>query len=973
MRFFIVAATLFVAVCSFTFSQTASASRRAEIEAIMDSCNYYLQTQDFARAQEFIDVAEPLIINEIGKVDTFYIALLNIKQTLAHAAGDYSGALKYCEQSAPIVKEIRGEDSQDYAVTIGSLAMFNSAVGNLPLGDSLFKEAIQLHEKAFPPDHPYYASLLMNSAQFYAYRGLNDEAEPLMKKAIEIYEKAFGKDAPETLDFYSNLATFYSNEGRYAEAEPLFIKYYASVKKNFPGDNIRKASAANNIGWFMEACGRYEDALGYYSEAVEMQRRLFPEGNARLALYLNNKASVLMELDRLDEADVAQTKSFELAEKYLEKKGEYYSVIKNNTAYCLKLKGEYEKALPLLEESLRLMKERYPGDQWQKAAAYGNLGTLYSLLGDYEKAEEAIDTALAIDIRTANIDKKYLIKDFLAAAVHYKAKGDLGSAEGYYKSMLAESQEIITNVFPYFSESEKLDFWNLLRNNYANFNDFAVLRSEENPAILGDMYDARLFTKALIYNSSAKVKNRIASSGDSSLISKFEEWQVLRENLLQLYSVSEEAKTGINVDSLESVANDLEKELSRESEAFAKSYEKKKISWRSIQVLLQPDEAAVEVVRFRRYDYDKFKDDTVCYAFLIVTGETYDRPDLVVVKNGADLEKGAFNYYRKAIDNKIPDNESFGKYWSELHKKIKGFKKIYFSADGVYNKINPATFKTPEGKYLIDVYDIRRLNCTKDILLGFYKSKEESNIYNNAVLIGDPDFAENLDSEYSGDQPLAEIRGIDLYPLPGTREEVDDIKAALENKNWDVQIFTGKNATKEAVKSVKSPRALHIATHGMFLEKISKFQSSVFGFSGETAENNPLLKSGLFFAGSANSSDQNDSFSPEGILTAYEAMNLDLDRTEIVALSACETGLGEVLDGEGVFGLLRAFQAAGAKTVIMSLWSVADEATQELMSEFYENWTAGMTKREAFAAAQKTVREKYVDPYYWGAFVMVGE
>lgn len=221
-------------------------------------------------------------------------------------------------------------------------------------------------------------------------------------------------------------------------------------------------------------------------------------------------------------------------------------------------------------------------------------------------------------------------------------------------------------------------------------------------------------------------------------------------------------------------------------------------------------------------------------------------------------------------------------------------------------------------------------------------------------------------------EKIASTRGLELTRLPGTEKEIKDIEKFLKSKKWDVNSYLGDNALKTAY----NPRVLQIATHGLFLEDVYLGNKEIFGFQTKEVVENPLLRSGLFFTGAGNylKSDSTKTIGDEnGLLTAYEAMNLDLDKTELVVLSACETGEGDINNGEGVFGLRRAFQQAGAKSVIMSLWEVNDEATQKLMSSFYSKWVTGMPKRKAFSEAQQEVRKQFPEPYYWGAFVMVGE
>lgn len=191
-------------------------------------------------------------------------------------------------------------------------------------------------------------------------------------------------------------------------------------------------------------------------------------------------------------------------------------------------------------------------------------------------------------------------------------------------------------------------------------------------------------------------------------------------------------------------------------------------------------------------------------------------------------------------------------------------------------------------------------------------------------------------------------------------------------------MFAEGAALEEAVKRARSPRLLHLATHGFFLGEQS--------YAGDAAADvnpgleNPMMRSGLFFAGAERAllGARPPEGLEDGVLTAYEAAALDLQGTELVVLSACETGLGQVRNGEGVFGLRRALQIAGARAVLMSLWAVPDRETQELMGLFYDKWLAGAENHDALRAAQLEMRERIRTRYgkdlahYWGGFILVG-
>jgi CHAT domain-containing protein len=306
--------------------------------------------------------------------------------------------------------------------------------------------------------------------------------------------------------------------------------------------------------------------------------------------------------------------------------------------------------------------------------------------------------------------------------------------------------------------------------------------------------------------------------------------------------------------------------------------------------------------------------------------------------------------YKNSIKFKVQDEQAYNQYWRKIRESLNGITKVYLSPDGVYNQINLYSIKNQETKkYIIDEVQIEIVTNTKDLL----HEKISKTHQNNIVLIGNPTF-------YSSANSIPEES---LSPLPGTSLEVAKINDMMTKNNWTGSIYTGQVASEEKLKEVMDPRVLHIATHGFFEKDIEDKEED------DNKRENPLLRSGLMLAGAGSPFNNKE----DGILTAYEAMNLNLDNTDLVVLSACETGLGEIKNGEGVYGLQRAFRVAGAKSMIISLWKINDETTQKLMVSFYGEWLKTGNRREAFTFAQANIRKEYTDPYYWGAFIMIGD
>jgi CHAT domain-containing protein len=308
---------------------------------------------------------------------------------------------------------------------------------------------------------------------------------------------------------------------------------------------------------------------------------------------------------------------------------------------------------------------------------------------------------------------------------------------------------------------------------------------------------------------------------------------------------------------------------------------------------------------------------------------------------------------------------------------------------GVYNNINLNTLYNPEtGKYLIEEKDIRIVNSARDFVMS---KEQEKKIYttNTASLFGFPDFNGNTTVAADSTDFLASTRdlnsfwldsltrgGLKANPLPATKIEVENISLTLKSKGWQVNSYLAENASETNIKKQESPRILHIATHGYFFPDIpiDKDNTRFLGMDRQQVIQDPMLRSGLLFTGANRTLKGEESNGENGLLSAAEAALLDLRETELVVLSACETGKGEVKNSEGVYGLRKAFSDAGAKNIIMSLWKVDDKVTQEFMTRFYEIWLNDKTSiREAFNKTQLEIKAKYPEPYYWGAFILVGE
>ncbi len=895
---------------------------------------HYQDTGDYNSAEAYF-LKQLNMLKEAGQKQSLsYATTLNNLGTVKQNQAKLIEAQQYLEQAKQISATLSGVNSMHYAGVIENLGLALTQLGDYTNAEELINESIKIKKTTVGEESPLYANSIQNLGRIKQLKGKYQEAEPLFALALKLKKNAFGTSHPEYANALNNSALLYQTMGNFKKAEPLFMEATDIYKTRYGTNHPEYATTLENLATLYKLEGKDEKAQLLLEQTLAIDKAIYGENHPRYATTLHNLASVYKDLDKKEQA-----------------------------------KSLYEQALSI---DKAVFGEKHPA----YASTLYNLAVLNQEMNQFDEAEIKFKEALAIRKEILGENHPDYAYALYGLAGLYHGMRKYAEAKNFYDQVIANYLQQIKDFFPSLSENEKGAFYAKIRPVLESYQDFcveyALSGSPEGKQIIADLYNLQLSTKALLLHSSNKVRNRIFSSGNQTLIDSYINWTEEKEKLSKYLSYSDEelAQKKIDLNALSEEINAIEKVLSQQSELFAKDIEQPNFTWQNVRDVLTDKQAAIEILRIKK----RYVDDSVMYVALIVK-KTSEVPELALLKNGQSLEKRYFNYYRNAIKFTVGDDISFAQFWQPIENQLEGIDQVFASTDGIFNKININTLWNNQlNKYVLDQYNVQSLSNTRDLLIT---PTFVSNTPNVAEVFGFPDYNLTASSTVNTSPGLTRASEFgfneSIPELPGTKVEADKLYNLLEEKNWAANLYLWEDANEAKIKSIPAPKLLHIATHGFFKSDVDFKQGKDYGAGFNNAEQNPLFRSGLLLAGSAKSLPTSSKIDGEdGVLTAYEAMNLNLDNTELVVLSACETGIGEVRNGEGVYGLQRAFMVAGAKSVIMSLWQVDDNTTQLLMINFYKNWLSGINKFDAFKDAQKQLKEKYSDPFHWGAFIILG-
>jgi CHAT domain-containing protein/Tfp pilus assembly protein PilF len=906
---------------------------------------------------------------DLSPGDTILAYVLNVIGKAHYYKADYAKCKLSWQESYEIRIKTLGVESEAVAASLNNLGALAKTVGDFPLAESLYVQMLAIRRRVQGDGHPDLAGGFNNLASLYRIEGKFAEAEPLYRKALAINEKDAGPDHPATAGCLNNLGILYDEQGRYDMAEEYYRRAL-SIWRNTLGEmHPQVAAGLNNLAGLYYNTGKFAQAESLYQKALAIRGEIYGPDHLSLTSSMNNLGVLYMEY------------------------------------------GDYEKAEPLLIRSLSIKENTLPPDHPMIASSCDNLATLYYNQGIYGKAEEYESRALDIFERSYGENHPYTAACRLNLGSIYAASGDFAEGLIEYREVQKSRHDFIDDVFSYASEVQKLKYvhkYPVIDNKLLSL---AMLTGSDSAKSAA--FEMVLKGKAAVIDAMCAEKEFVLKSGSENDKAQIKTWSNICGQLSNLMlGGAESLKPEVysqRIDSLYAVKDSIELAMSQKSAEFAQKLEARKFSPEKLSMVMPDNSVLWEIIQYRPYDFagagsEKHRTGKPEYAAFI-----YHKSGTLTFINLGDASEinRLIHQARQAIYYAPSEIYEINELQAEMRFKVIARKlydrlfeplisrsdnpdRIFLAPDGQLNLLPFDILANADGKYVVENYSVSYVSSGRD----FSKFAAVNELEKNVIIIANPDFnfSGGTDSGRNKEGKTVPASDVTILSrgtavplaclkyrfssLPDTEREAEFLGDLFGSKSgYKVILHESARASEENLKNIPAnPAILHLATHGFFCMHDST--------GSETFLTNPLVRSGLALAGANDFRERDRQGSSDigenGILTAFEASGLPLRRTTLVTLSACETGLGEIEEGEGVFGLRRAFQYAGARSLLMTLWKVPGTETSDLMEEFYSQWLDGLTKAEALRKSVLSIIKKRREqtnsahPYFWGAFVLFG-
>jgi CHAT domain-containing protein/Tfp pilus assembly protein PilF len=888
--------------------------------------------------------------------------------------GNAEAAKQYIQEAIRIYERELGADDTDIGYAFNSLAAIYMQLGQLGEAETCLKRVIAVWESKLQLGDATLALAYHNLGSVLIEQGRETEARPNIQRSIYILENTRIPPEYEAAPglFRLTLAKVERRLGNFSEALKIVTEAEEIIKSKLSAEHPDAIEAEKELADIYRGEGKFSECADHLKTVLKTQQKVYGPEHPEIAYTLNNLAGVYERLDMIREAEELYLKSFEMRKELLGSVHPDLATPLNNLGLLYARHRRHLESEQLLQQALEIREATLPEHHPDLVQTIHNLAIVEIALRNFDKALLLMERALHLDEQL----------------MEYRRRSSSELEKAISFQMIGRRFEVLVSMVCQF---------------------MTVTREALNIA-----FEAVIRRKGLMVESLASERTALKTNGD--LFNK------LRNTTNQLASLAiggpRTLPTSTYVSTVEELENRLKKleiEISANEDLASDTALDQESTLPIILASLPEETTLIEyvvcpIIDFRNLDFGEganphhylafvISGGTSPKTFLLDLGPTQEINELIR-QYRSELELIALRPINPEIECNAERNlsevgrEIYRRIFAPLESAIGDAKTIYIAPDEELNLLAVGSLKNFQDQYLVERYQIAYLATAKDLL----RFRPGSGTGKGMFVFADPDynlapFEPRPDIELSSDDITslaAFFRAHTWHRLEGTREEAQAIAKHLGDQ---VHIFLDKDAREDIVKQLTSPQILHLATHGFFLQNeyletgfpalISKRE--LFGDSVESSDKKiliqfpPLLRSGLVFAG-ANlasrcpvSGDVDD-----GILTALEVSALKLWDTDLVVLSACETGLGETSFGDSVIGLRRAFQVAGAQTLVISLWPVPDKDTTALMAVFYRNIRNGLGRARALQEATVEIlnaRRRHIGaahPFYWGAFICIG-
>jgi tetratricopeptide (TPR) repeat protein/CHAT domain-containing protein len=943
--------------------------------------------------------------------------MLNNLAELHQDRDDYAAAEPLLREALGIVRKVHPPTHPDVALALSNMGGLHEAMGDYDRAEALLREALGIVRKAYGPEHPDVARALGKLGDLYRERGDYDRAEALLREALGIFRKAHGPEHPDVARALNNLSIVHRDRGDYAAAEPLRREALGIFRKAHGPEHPDVARALGNLGDLYRERGDYDRAEALLREALAILRKVLGPSNRDVASALSKLAPLYQAMGDYDRAEALLREALGILRKVLGPVHIDVAAALNNLSVVHRAMGDYDRAEALLREALGIVRKAHGPEHPLAAMILSNLGEVHANTGDYTAAEPLLREALEFLRKVLGPQHPEVAIPLINLASLLAAMGQASGALELEKEAAAIVDRTVAQIFSVSSDRQRMGYLSMIRFAYYGFLSLVTRSLPGHPQALKVCLDLVLRRKGLGAEA-------LAAQRDAVLTGRYPE---LGQQLRALTALRRQISRRI-LDGPGPEGPEMQRRLLATWEAEMERLEAElavRIPEMRLNHLLQADRGAVAtmlpkgavLVEFVLFDTFDFKAVPArgerrwlparYLAFILPAGA----PDAVVMVDLGEAEPidqalaafraaitGGERTFEPEVDDETSREERIAAakahgtalrrlVFDPLLPALDGCDRVFLAPDGDLSRLPFEVLPFDDGRFVIDDYHISYISTGRDILRFGARLSGEPNA---SIVAAAPDYSLSGEHSVAPDEADAASghRSCDLdrskffAPLEVAREEGKNVAKIL-----GMEPLLGDQVLKYRLKGQRSPRILHLATHGAFLpdqkpdlnaEPLASPMLTMDGrrFAHLSRLENPLLRSFLALAG-VNTWLQGKPLpkdAEDGMLNGVDVSGMDLLNTELVVLSACETALGRVHVGEGVFGLRRAFVLAGAKTLVMSLWKVPDDETRELMEAFYRSLLADAPCAEALREAQLLIKQRYPDdPLYWGAFICQGE